>query len=120
MCQKALVVGRQYLRTRDLAVAGKAGQLSSPALNYTADNLEHDLAFKYSSVKRESESIAAMETTARKRKREQEEEEEEKKRMLEVAESYDELTESGNTYHVGDVVYLTSRLATTYCHVTVT
>ena len=98
-----MAVGRAYIRARDAVVAGgKGGKLTSPTLSYTAEHLEQDIAGKMSSSDKKGVEPVAKKTTA----------ESEVGKAMEVAgsgETFDELTEAGKTYRVGDVVYLTSR-----------
>jgi protein polybromo-1 len=105
LCQSAVAVGRAYIGARDAMVTGgKGGRLTSPALSYTAEHLEHDIAGKMGSSDKKGVEPVAEKTTA----------ESEVGKAMEGAgsgETFDELAVAGKTYRVGDVVYLTSRNA---------
>ena len=100
-----MAVGRAYIRARDAVVSGgKAGRLTSPALSYTAEDLEQDIARKMATSPDEKGVGPVDMATV--------EEEGEVEKGLEVAgsgEKFDELTVAGKSYHIGDVVYLTAR-----------
>ena len=101
-----MAVGRVYLTTRDLAASGgKGGRLTSPALTYTSEDLERDIARKIN-LAASSDDKGAEPVAKAKVEREKEGGE-----MMEVegSETFEELTVSGKTYRVGDIVYLTAR-----------
>ena len=102
-----MAVGRVYLTTRDLvASGGKGGRVTSPALTYTSEDLERDIAQKMN-LAASSDDKGAEPVAKAKVEREKEGGE-----MMEVGESgemFEELAVSGKTYRVGDIVYLTAR-----------
>ena len=100
LCQSAMAVGRVFLRHRDLVVGGKGGRLASPALSLTADELERTLAGKLAFPEDQGVEPVAKAMA-----------EKDEKEVVETGETFDRLTVSGKTYHIGDVVYLKSRCA---------
>ena len=100
------MVGKAYIISRDQSVVVGKGKLTSPALSYTVADLERDLSETFtqslSSALKGVEPVAKATT-----------ESESGEMEVESGDSCDQLTTvAGKTYHVGDVVYLTSRYST--------
>ena len=94
------MVGKAYIILRDQSVVGGKGKLTSPALSYTVADLERDLS--------ETSALKGVEPVAKATT-----ESESGEMEVESGDSCDQLTTvAGKTYHVGDVVYLTSRYST--------
>ena len=107
MFHRAVSVGRVFLQARDQAVGKKGGsRLWSPALAYSAEDLERELAEKLTSSGEEEAEPVTKETG------------EGVGKALsdhghpvpaDTSDLCDQLTVLDTTYSVGDVVYLSSR-----------
>ena len=115
MNQKAVAVGRVYLQARDQAVVGgKTGTLESPALAYTAANLERDLAEQLT-LSSSSLSDEGAEPVAKAIPEVKGGDGEIK--MVEDGDLVDELTVAEESYRTGDTVYLSARCVWRSCDV---
>ena len=118
-----MAVGGAYILARDQVVGRKGGsQLWSPALSFTSQDLDQELANKQTPSGEGVESVTKV-TEAEQRNTEGVSDAE--SALNSGSDTFDQLTVSGSTYHVGDVVYLTARyvanevrLLSCDCHVT--
>ena len=96
-----MAVGRALIQARDQEVGKKGNHLWSPALSFSIQDLERKLADRVMSS--EGAEPVTMDPLVR------EGDDSNVGSDLSSANTFDQLTVSDNTYHVGDVVYLSAR-----------
>ena len=111
MCQSARLLGQAYIQARDQVVGRKGSQLWSPALSYTHEDLQRDLAPQLTPSAR----VEPTEQTKEKGERDggtsggKTDTSDLSLTVPTSADFVDQLTVSDRTYHVGDTVYLSAR-----------
>ena len=101
-----VLLGKAYIQVRDQVVGKKGNRLWSPALGYTVEDLEKDLATPLAGSKPVDPQVKAGEKESAGKIKTSD--------TLQDApaavDHFDTLTLSSSTYHVGDTVYLSARL----------